>query len=109
MAPVPGEWVLFTAHRGARPRIGEVVPDEEVAVPEDNALAPGGRRIATTNPDYRGVFTFTFTNDLPVFSPDAPEPAHRDDLYWTRRAGGGSMTNESDPDEKAVELRGALD
>ena len=67
--PFRGEWVLFTAHRGARPWIGETVADEEPAVPEDNALAPRGRRIATTNPDYRGVFVFT--NDLPVFSPDA--------------------------------------
>ena len=45
-----------------------------------------GRRIATTNPDYRGVFVFT--NDLPVFAPDAPEPSDGDDLYRTRRAVG---------------------
>ena len=73
--PFRAEWVLFTAHRGARPWIGETVPDDEPEVPDDNALAPLGRRIATTNPDYRGVFVFT--NDLPVFSPDAPEPTHR--------------------------------
>jgi UDPglucose--hexose-1-phosphate uridylyltransferase len=78
--------VLFTAHRGARPWIGEVIDDEEPLVPEDNALAPGGRRIASTNPDYRGVFTFT--NDLPVFSPDAPEASEDDGLYRTRRAVG---------------------
>src|SRR4029079_4198844 len=84
--PFRGEWVLFTAHRGARPWIGETVADEEPAVPEDNALAPRGRRIATTNPDYRGVFVFT--NDLPVCSPDAPAPADGDELYRTRRAVG---------------------
>jgi UDPglucose--hexose-1-phosphate uridylyltransferase len=84
--PFRGEWVLFTAHRGARPWIGETIADEEPAVPEDNALAPLGKRIATTNPDYRG--TFVFTNDLPVFSPDAPEPTDGDELYRTRRAGG---------------------
>lgn len=84
--PFRAEWVLFTAHRGARPWIGEVIDDEEPLVPEDNALAPGGRRIATTNPDYRGVFTFT--NDLPVFSPDAPEASEDDGLYRTRRAVG---------------------
>jgi UDPglucose--hexose-1-phosphate uridylyltransferase len=84
--PFRGEWVLFTAHRGARPWIGETVADDEPMVPEDNALAPLGRRIATTNPDYRG--TFVFTNDLPVFSPDAPEPTDGDDLYRTRRALG---------------------
>src|SRR4029077_16941353 len=71
--PFRGEWVLFTAHRGARPWIGETIIDDEPEVREDNALAPRGRRIATTNPDYRGVFVFT--NDLPVFSPDAPTPS----------------------------------
>jgi UDPglucose--hexose-1-phosphate uridylyltransferase len=84
--PFRGEWVLLTAHRGARPWIGETIADEEPAVPEDNALAPLGRRIATTNPDYRGVFVFT--NDLPVFSPDAPAPSEGDELYRTRRAVG---------------------
>jgi UDPglucose--hexose-1-phosphate uridylyltransferase len=84
--PFRAEWVLFTAHRGARPWIGEVVAHDEVEVPAENALAPRGRRIDTTNPDYRGVFVFT--NDLPVFSPDAPEPSHGDDLYRTRRASG---------------------
>jgi UDPglucose--hexose-1-phosphate uridylyltransferase len=84
--PFRAEWVLFTAHRGARPWIGEVVAHDEVEVPAENALGPGGRRIHTTNPDYRGVFVFT--NDLPVFSPDAPEPTVSDDVYRTRRAGG---------------------
>jgi UDPglucose--hexose-1-phosphate uridylyltransferase len=84
--PFRAEWVLFTSHRGGRPWIGEVVADEVVPVPEDNALAPLGRRLATTNPDYRGVFAFT--NDLPVFSPDAPEPSDGDDVYRTRRATG---------------------
>jgi UDPglucose--hexose-1-phosphate uridylyltransferase len=84
--PFRDEWVLFTAHRGARPWIGEKVNDDEPVIPEDNALAPLGQRIDTTNPDYRGVFVFT--NDLPVFAPDAPEPSDGDDLYRTRRALG---------------------
>jgi len=84
--PFRGEWVLFTAHRGARPWIGETVADDEPAVPDDNALGPLGKRIDTTNPDYRGVFVFT--NDLPVFGPDAPEPSDGDDLYRTGRAVG---------------------
>lgn len=84
--PFRAEWVLFTAHRGARPWIGEVIADEEPVAPPDNALAPGGKRIATTNPDYRGVFVFT--NDLPVFSVDAPEPSASDNLYRTGRATG---------------------
>ena len=84
--PFRGQWVLFTSHRENRPWIGEIVAPEEAAVPERNALAPNGRRISTTNPDYRGVFVFT--NDLPVFSPEAPEPTSGDDLYRTRRAAG---------------------
>jgi UDPglucose--hexose-1-phosphate uridylyltransferase len=104
--PFRGEWVLFTAHRGARPWIGAVVDDDEPLVPEDNALGPGGQRLATTNPDYRGVFTFT--NDLPVFSADAPDPAeHRDDdLYRTRRAGGTSevVCYHHDPTRSLADL-----
>jgi len=84
--PFRAEWVLFTAHRGARPWIGEVVAHDEVEVPAENALAPLGRRIDVTNPDYRGVFVFT--NDLPVFSADAPEPSAGDDLYRKARAAG---------------------
>jgi UDPglucose--hexose-1-phosphate uridylyltransferase len=84
--PFRGEWVLFTSHRGARPWIGEITAGEEPEALPDNALAPGGKRLATTNPDYRGVYVFT--NDLPVFSADAPHPTTDDDLYRTRRAVG---------------------
>jgi UDPglucose--hexose-1-phosphate uridylyltransferase len=102
--PFRGEWVLFTAHRGARPWIGETVADEEPVVPEDNALAPLGKRIDTTNPDYRGVFVFT--NDLPVFSPDAPEPTDGDDLYRTRRAAGTTevVCYHHDPTKSMADL-----
>jgi UDPglucose--hexose-1-phosphate uridylyltransferase len=102
--PFRGEWVLFTAHRGARPWIGETVADDEPVVPEDNALAPLGRRIATTNPDYRG--TFVFTNDLPVFSPDAPEPTAGDQLYRTRRALGTAevVCYHHDPTKSMADL-----
>jgi UDPglucose--hexose-1-phosphate uridylyltransferase len=84
--PFRGRWVLFTSHRDARPWIGEITSPAEPPIPENNALAPLGRRIATTNPDYRGVFVFT--NDLPVFSPDAPDPRTGDDVYRTRKASG---------------------
>jgi UDPglucose--hexose-1-phosphate uridylyltransferase len=105
--PFRGEWVLFTAHRGARPWIGETVADDEPAVPEDNALAPLGRRIADSNPDYRGVFVFT--NDLPVFAPDAPEPEPRDDLYRTRRARGTAevVCYHHDPTKSMADLTDA--
>jgi len=84
--PFRGEWVLFTSHRGARPWNGETVGDAEPIADPRNALAPLGERIGTTNPDYRGIFTFT--NDLPVFSADAPNPTANDDVYRTARATG---------------------
>ncbi len=102
--PFRAEWVLFTSHRGARPWIGEVVAHDEVSAPADNALAPLGRRIDTTNPDYRGVFVFT--NDLPVFSPDAPEPSIGDELYRTRRAAGTAevVCYHDDPKRSMADL-----
>jgi UDPglucose--hexose-1-phosphate uridylyltransferase len=84
--PFRGQWVLFTSHRGVRPWIGEIEVLAEPPVPERNALAPGGTRLGGSNPDYRGVYVFT--NDLPVFSPDAPEPDPGDELYRTKRATG---------------------
>jgi UDPglucose--hexose-1-phosphate uridylyltransferase len=102
--PFRAEWVVFTAHRDARPWIGEVAADEEPSVPDDNALAPLGRRVGTTNPDYRGVFVFT--NDLPVFSADAPVPPPGDDLYRTRRAGGTAevVCYHHDPTKSMADL-----
>jgi UDPglucose--hexose-1-phosphate uridylyltransferase len=102
--PFRAEWVLFTAHRDARPWIGEVTADPEPVVPDDNALAPLGRRITTTNPDYRGVFVFT--NDLPVFSADAPPPSTGDGLYRTRRAGGTAevVCYHHDPTKSMADL-----
>jgi UDPglucose--hexose-1-phosphate uridylyltransferase len=102
--PFRAEWVLFTAHRDARPWVGEMTADEEPSVPDDNALAPLGRRVTTTNPDYRGVFVFT--NDLPVFSPDAPAPSAGDDLYRTRRAAGTAevVCYHHDPNKSMADL-----
>jgi UDPglucose--hexose-1-phosphate uridylyltransferase len=102
--PFRAEWVLFTAHRDARPWIGELTADEEPAVPDDNALAPLGRRVSTTNPDYRGVFVFT--NDLPVFSADAPAVSTSDDLYRAQRAVGTAevVCYHHDPTKSMADL-----
>jgi UDPglucose--hexose-1-phosphate uridylyltransferase len=102
--PFRGRWVLFTSHRDARPWIGAAIVPDEATVPEANALGPRGRRVSSTNPDYRGVFVFT--NDLPVFSPDAPAPSEGDDLYRTRRASGTAevICYHHDPRRSFAEL-----
>jgi UDPglucose--hexose-1-phosphate uridylyltransferase len=102
--PFRGEWVLFTSHRGTRPWIGDAVAPADAPVPADNALGPKGRRIGSTNPDYRGVFVFT--NDLPVFSPEAPDPTDGDDLYRTARAGGTAevICYHDDPTRSMADL-----
>ena len=77
--PFRGQWVLFTSAPGSPPMDRRGAWRRRSRRPaEDNALAPpGGRRLHGTNPDYRGVYVFT--NDLPVFSPDAPEPTSGDE------------------------------
>lgn len=102
--PFRGEWILFTSHREARPWIGEIVAPEEPPAPAHNALAPLGTRLHGTNPDYRGVHWFT--NDLPVFSAGAPEPAPGDDVYRTRRALGTAevVCYHHDPNRSLAEL-----
>jgi len=102
--PFRATWVLFTSHRGARPWIGQAVEDGEAPVPQNNALGPGGQRLTTTNPDYRGVFVFT--NDLPVFSSGAPEPAEGDDVYRTHRAVGSAevVCYHDDPQKSIADL-----
>jgi UDPglucose--hexose-1-phosphate uridylyltransferase len=49
---------------------------------------------------------FVFTNDLPVFAPDAPEPSAGDDLYRTRRAVGTSevVCYHHDPTKSMADL-----
>jgi len=80
--------VLFTAHRGGRPWIGELkTPDPAAAAYDPTcALCPGNRRLHGANPAYTGAYWFT--NDLPCFGPDAPRPADDDGLYLRRPAVG---------------------
>jgi UDPglucose--hexose-1-phosphate uridylyltransferase len=87
--PLREEWVLFTSHRGARPWVGDTHPPREVSLPSYDptcALCPGNQRIHGTNPPYTGAYWFT--NDLPCFSAEAPDPPHGDALYQTRPAWG---------------------
>ncbi|MCC5790075.1 MAG: galactose-1-phosphate uridylyltransferase [Opitutales bacterium] len=87
--PLRGEWVLFTSHRGGRPWIGETHRPSAKEVPvydPECALCPGNQRLKGKNPEYQGVYGFT--NDLPCFSPEAPEVDGGDDLYAIRAARG---------------------
>ena len=87
--PLREEWVLFTAHRGGRPWLGEVKAPADPDVPAYDpncALCPGNHRLRGENPAYTG--THWFTNDLPCFGPHAPQPVESDDLYRVRPAGG---------------------
>ena len=87
--PLREEWVLFTAHRGGRPWLGERKIAVETDIPAYDpscALCPGNRRLRGENPVYTG--TYWFTNDLPCFGADAPLAASGDDLYRVRPAHG---------------------
>jgi UDPglucose--hexose-1-phosphate uridylyltransferase len=87
--PLREEWVLFTAHRGGRPWVGDTHPPREAEPPAYDptcALCPGNQRLGGVNPTYTGAYWFT--NDLPCFSTEAPEPPHEDTLYQTRPAWG---------------------
>ncbi|MGF1449194.1 MAG: galactose-1-phosphate uridylyltransferase [Opitutales bacterium] len=87
--PFREEWVLFTAHRGGRPWLGErkAVNTGELPSYDPNcALCPGNERLnGQRNPDY--TEPFVFTNDLPPFGGPAVE-ASGDPLYRTRPATG---------------------
>jgi UDPglucose--hexose-1-phosphate uridylyltransferase len=87
--PLREEWVLFTAHRGGRPWVGDTHPPRQttpLSYDPSCALCPGNKRLHGQNPPYTGVYWFT--NDLPCFGPDAPLRPNDDDFYRTRSAQG---------------------
>ena len=87
--PLRREWVLYTAHRGGRPWVGNTHRADFEAPPHYDpacALCPGNARVRGENPDYRGVYCFT--NDLPTFDNGAPAPATTDDFYRARSVTG---------------------
>jgi UDPglucose--hexose-1-phosphate uridylyltransferase len=86
--PLREEWVLFTAHRGGRPWIGELkAPDAPAASYDPTcALCPGNRRLRGENPAYTSAYWFT--NDLPCFGSAAAAAVDDDDLYRRRPAAG---------------------
>lgn len=87
--PLREEWVLYTAHRGGRPWIGDTHRPAETVPPSFDptcALCPGNKRVKGENPHYTGVYWFT--NDLPCFANEAPAAPAGDDFYRTRPAQG---------------------
>jgi UDPglucose--hexose-1-phosphate uridylyltransferase len=73
--PLREEWVIIAAHRNQRPWTGSTVAhslaDGIPSYAPDCYLCPGNYRVrGAQNPAYRNIFTFD--NDLPCVSTDAP-------------------------------------
>ena len=72
--PLREEWVVIAAHRQNRPWLGEVVEENNEAIPSyvhDCYLCPGNKRVGGAQNDaYDGVFVFD--NDHPSVGPAAP-------------------------------------
>ena len=81
--PLREEWVVYAAHRNARPWSGSTVKNTTQAPAYDPAcyLCPGNQRISGhSNPPYHDVYIFD--NDHPVVGWDAPEiPAAQQNLH----------------------------
>ncbi|KXU38067.1 hypothetical protein AXK12_00765 [Cephaloticoccus capnophilus] len=105
--PLREEWVLYTAHRGGRPWIGDTHKAADERPPSYDptcALCPGNLRLeGRRNPDYPGVYCFT--NDLPCFG--GGEPSAGDAFYQTKRATGTAEVVCYSPDhgKTFVDLR----
>ncbi|RYG64538.1 galactose-1-phosphate uridylyltransferase, partial [bacterium] len=96
--PLRREWVLYTAHRGGRPWIGDRHPSAQATAPSYDptcALCPGNARIHGENPKYTGVYCFT--NDLPPLGPAAVTSAG-DDFYIVKPVTGTSEVVCYSPD-----------
>ncbi|MGC9329027.1 MAG: galactose-1-phosphate uridylyltransferase, partial [Candidatus Hinthialibacter sp.] len=92
--PLRREWVVYSAHRDARPWSGASVAPSKPSPAYDPGcyLCPGNVRArGVRNPDYQGVYIFD--NDFPVVGAEAPSvlpavPGAHPALYQKRRADG---------------------
>jgi UDPglucose--hexose-1-phosphate uridylyltransferase len=89
--PLREEWVVYSAHRNARPWQGadKIKPSSSPAYDPTCYLCPGNSRIhGNANPKYNDVFIFE--NDHPVVGMNAPEVAQPAGypLYKKERATG---------------------
>jgi UDPglucose--hexose-1-phosphate uridylyltransferase len=83
--PLREEWVVYSAHRNARPWQGadKIKSKESPDYDPKCYLCPGNSRISeAVNPKYTDVFVFE--NDHPVVGPLAPDVNFSDDLVYKK-------------------------
>ncbi len=97
--PLREEWIVYSAHRNARPWQGAEKIKAKESAPFDPScyLCPGNKRVnGKANPDYADVFVFE--NDHPVVSSEAPELNFLSNgLYKKGKAGGVAKVICYDP------------
>src|SRR5687767_2417 len=97
--PLREEWIVYAAHRNARPWQGAPLlkPQENPQYDKSCYLCPTNTRVnGHTNPDYESVFVFD--NDHPVVGMDAPKvETPPEDLYKKEKARGISRVICFDP------------
>lgn len=106
--PLRREWVVYAAHRNARPWSGASVGETATAPAYDPEcyLCPGNIRVSgLRNPDYEGVFVFE--NDHPVVGAMAPaipsaHQASHEGLYRRKAARGVAKVICYDPRHHAT-------
>lgn len=97
--PLREEWVVYSAHRNARPWQGadKLKPKESPDFDSSCYLCPSNQRVSgKQNPEYSDVFVFD--NDHPVVGPLAPEISFENDLLYKKgRAAGVAKVICYDP------------
>lgn len=88
--PLRQEWVVYAAHRNARPWLGETAKKHAEIPAYDPTcyLCPGNKRISgVSNPKYKDVFIFD--NDHPVVGMDAPDIQEFSHPLFKRKSASG--------------------
>ena len=96
--PLRAEWVVYAAHRNARPWNGAppLLPVESKNYEPECYLCPRNKRSGGhLNPDYKQVYIFD--NDHPVVGINAPDVINSPDFYKTEKATGISRVICFDP------------
>lgn len=96
--PLREEWVVYSAHRNARPWQGAPAITSKLMPEHDPScyLCSGNKRVhGNINPAYPDIFIFD--NDHPVVSMDAPAIQSTTDLYKREKASGVAKVICYDP------------